>query len=571
MTQRGFYDATTDEKQIDNWWDAVPNANIGIPTGPETGILVIDVDRDRYGFGSLEDLEARFGKLPDTATTRTGGGGMHFLFRYPRGKHIKSKADAFGLQGVDVKATGGYVVGAPSYTETTYKFEERRPLAELPPEWLEALRAPPENCRKQPRLSASRPALLAPDAPIPEGQRNNTLASIGGRLRAQGYSQEAINEELQRINQLRCAPPLPDTEVETIARSVSRYEPGDASSGASPETREALKAIEVELCRREWRSMGGKSERDIVVALIKLARQYGTMIPAGIRVQVSIRALALAAALSRRATENAVRRLKEHGILRGDNEKRTGTNAGALVLLHPRAKVGHSTSGGGVREGENTSVLPLRAPRLRWSAPEVKRLGKTCGAVLDILEAAGGTASVEELAEALHVKRLRDLRRRIIARLEDAGVVECFGDTVSLVGDWLEALDRERECGGEIEAYRRDMDRYNREREIHRVKLLAGRGSSVERIEVWVAIPVERVRQILRLPDRAPTEKEMAAARRSRSDGLVSELHLVAPEGVEPPSEPCGPPVQGTAWRLWVDEDKERFYFPERYSEVGAA
>jgi hypothetical protein len=153
-----------------------------------------------------------------------------------------------------------------------------------------------------------------------------------------------------------------------------------------------------------------------------------------------------------------------------------------------RAKVGHSPT----EEACRSSVLPLRAPRLRWSAPEILRLGKTAGAVIDALETLGGSASLEEVARLLEVKRYRDLKRRVISRLEAAGVVECAGDTVSLAGDWLEALNRERETAGEIAALRRDMARYDREREAYR-------------------------RRHETKPDRAPTEEEMAFDRRERA------------------------------------------------------
>ena len=41
MTPHGFLDATTDAGQIEAWWTARPDANIGMPTA---GLLVVDVD-----------------------------------------------------------------------------------------------------------------------------------------------------------------------------------------------------------------------------------------------------------------------------------------------------------------------------------------------------------------------------------------------------------------------------------------------------------------------------------------------------------------------------------------------
>ncbi len=82
-----------------------------------------------------------------------------------------------------------------------------------------------------------------------------------------------------------------------------------------------------------------------MVTLVKLAREHGRAIHAGVRVTISIRALALAASLSKRATENAVKRLRAAGLIRCDGTGE-GPKSGAFVLLVPRARVGHSTTGG---------------------------------------------------------------------------------------------------------------------------------------------------------------------------------------------------------------------------------
>lgn len=539
ITEKGFHDAVTDEDQIRRWWHRSPKANIGIPTGPPSGVLVIDVDRDRFGFGSLEELEARYGKLPPTRTVRTGGGGVHHYFRYPAGEPITSRTDKFELPGVDVRAAGGYVIAPPGRTEGPYEVLEDLPLADLPAAWSEALRMD-SRASDSTATGATAPTGvdLAGD-PILEGRRNVTLTSIAGRLRARGYGGTEIRDALLQANASRCEPVLPESEVLGIARSALRWAPGTSSPGPTSEVLDALAGIEDALLRRrEWSGMGGKSERDVVVALVKLARQHGTKIPAGVRVPISVRALALAAALSKKATEGAVKRLKSAGVIRSDNAERSGTKAGAFVLLEHRAKVGHSTTTEGLREGESTSVLPLRAPRLRWSAPEIQRLGKTCGAVLDHLEDAGGTMTIDQLADALHVARPRDLRRRVVARLEEAGVVECSGNTVRLTADWLESLNRDRDRAGEIDAYRRDMQRYARERTAY-----ANRNRTK--------------------PGRSPSREDMDARCRERNRrdaaGATDEL-----EKLPPPAPPVelypylGKPVltrrgRGKLWQAFSD------------------
>ena len=41
----GFKSASRDFEQIRRWWAQHPNAMIGVPTGQETGIFVIDIDQ----------------------------------------------------------------------------------------------------------------------------------------------------------------------------------------------------------------------------------------------------------------------------------------------------------------------------------------------------------------------------------------------------------------------------------------------------------------------------------------------------------------------------------------------
>jgi hypothetical protein len=89
--------------------------------------------------------------------------------------------------------------------------------------------------------------------------------------------------------------------------------------------------------------------------------------------------------------------------------------------------------------------------------------------VVDYLEASPSSSlTVADLAEKLGLARVRDLRRRHLDPLVEAGVVECSGDAVSLTANWLEALNERREQDGEIADHRRDMARYQRERDAYK-------------------------------------------------------------------------------------------------------
>src|SRR5262245_23228540 len=62
---------------------------------------------------------------------------------------------------------------------------------------------------------------------IPDGQRNATLASLAGSMRRRGMTPAEIAVALAEVNRNRCRPPLPDDEVEAIARNIGRYAPAD--------------------------------------------------------------------------------------------------------------------------------------------------------------------------------------------------------------------------------------------------------------------------------------------------------------------------------------------------------
>ena len=61
LTNNGFKDATTDAETIHAWWGEHPNANVGVPTGAESGFIVLDVDGDE-GRESLAELEREHGE-----------------------------------------------------------------------------------------------------------------------------------------------------------------------------------------------------------------------------------------------------------------------------------------------------------------------------------------------------------------------------------------------------------------------------------------------------------------------------------------------------------------------------
>lgn len=389
--------------------------------------------------------------------------------------------------------------------------------------------------------------IMAAGEKLPEGARNDNLTRIAGRLHDGTRSLDQLATDLMEINESRCIPPLPEREVLSVAGSIHRKAPAKPSREVGPEVLETLDKIEAaHLWGREWTGMGWKTPRSTLASLIKEARKHGRVVEDGIEVTISVRDLALAvggskASLTRR--DGALNKLKTEDVIRSTSG--SGTQAGAFVLLAPRARLTHSPNKRGPTSSGLTLRAPLSAPRLRWSKPvwetvdgqrryvdTIRRLGKSAEAIVDTVERAGGEMDLEDLAAELGIKRPRDMRRRVIARLEAALVVECSPDnTVRLRMDWLSALERRREEDEEIMDHERDRKRYKREREKYRneleVQKLRRVGISLEEISEVLGIGIEDVRAILGVPDRAPTEEEMDEREPVEADGYVEDLERV--------------------------------------------
>ena len=82
--------ATTDAARITKYYTLNPDHGVCIATGRESGVFAVDIDPDHGGDDSLRALEARYGELPDTVESLTGGGGRHLLFAWPSGQHPRA-------------------------------------------------------------------------------------------------------------------------------------------------------------------------------------------------------------------------------------------------------------------------------------------------------------------------------------------------------------------------------------------------------------------------------------------------------------------------------------------------
>lgn len=191
------------------WFNHDCPVNIGVVTGKVSNIIVLDVD----------DPNAVQGKqLPPTPCSRSGGGGLHYFFKWP-GFTVKNFTRK--IPGVDLRGDGGFVVLPESFHASGNVYEWLIDPLDTPtadaPDWLLSVIEKGNN-----HQNSNIP--FEPDI-IPAGQRNAGLAAIAGALRKRGLSQEAITSALLAENKVKCRPSLPEGEVRLIAQSISRYVP----------------------------------------------------------------------------------------------------------------------------------------------------------------------------------------------------------------------------------------------------------------------------------------------------------------------------------------------------------
>ena len=107
--------ATTDPDTIRRWWGVWPDANIGIATGAESRLVVLDVDD-----GGEDTLVGK--EQPDTVEQITGSGGRHMFYQRPD-TDSRYKTLVRFMHGLDSRADGGYIVAPPSLHESGRRYE----------------------------------------------------------------------------------------------------------------------------------------------------------------------------------------------------------------------------------------------------------------------------------------------------------------------------------------------------------------------------------------------------------------------------------------------------------------
>lgn len=214
---RKYQERLPSTQEVQKWAHRWPDANLGVVTGAISGVIVLDID-GREGANTLQDL----GSLPRTWRVSTGDG-EHLWFKHPAGdvRNFTRK-----LPGLDLRATGGYVVVPPSRHRTGRQYEwldapEDVDLAD-PPDWLIQLVGSPGST--MPIVTPGGWVAEALLGGVPKGERDSMCTRLAGFFIGCGVNPATTTVILGNTFAKRCHPPFPVADVQKCVESIARID-----------------------------------------------------------------------------------------------------------------------------------------------------------------------------------------------------------------------------------------------------------------------------------------------------------------------------------------------------------
>jgi len=216
--------ATIDPIIISEWSEQTPNANCGVVAkAVNGGVCIFETDDPEISERIRREIG---GNIYDTYCIRSSPGRGHAYFSHSPASIALGNCSQDSAEGKELwsfRAHNAFVVSEGSIHPRTgqpYEAVTSNPIIPVP-DWLIAWMSQNKNEKKK---------AVSTDitAPVIEGGRNNWLTSNGGKLRHIGLGLDEIKISLRKLNEDRCQPPLPDSEVVTISESVARYAPGSS-------------------------------------------------------------------------------------------------------------------------------------------------------------------------------------------------------------------------------------------------------------------------------------------------------------------------------------------------------
>lgn len=246
--------ATRDEAQIRRWWTCPvmgfeQDFNIGISTSRfrrDETLLVVDSDNKggKNGDQTIARLEVEGKVLPATFVVRTPSGGRHLV--YSATAACRGSVGKIG-EGIDIRAHGGYVVGAGSVVRAGEYIRASDQEVVPAPDWLIlACGLREANTAADPRRAPNAvPQTLDPERAwcrvaayldrlleVSEGERNHAAFRVANHAKDAGVPEDDCLALLRA--HWKCSPALDDAEL-SVAIASAYKSTRTAFGSSSPE------------------------------------------------------------------------------------------------------------------------------------------------------------------------------------------------------------------------------------------------------------------------------------------------------------------------------------------------
>lgn len=199
-----FQERVPTEDEVETWFEVWPHAQIALVTGRVSGVAVVDLDTE-------DAVKWAKQNLPRPGALQKTGKGWHLLYG-TNGTTIPNRTKI--RDGVDVRGDGGYILIEPSLHpehKTPYKLDFKPTF-----DWTNLPDFPKNFLPQNGALEEREPVTLDP---VPEGERNESVARIAGKYFAKGMDYAEVlalckgwNADLKN--------PLDVQEVERTVKSI---------------------------------------------------------------------------------------------------------------------------------------------------------------------------------------------------------------------------------------------------------------------------------------------------------------------------------------------------------------
>jgi putative DNA primase/helicase len=223
--------ATTDEDTIFDLWADGTN-NVGILLGPKSGIIDVEYDTPE-GAETIERLGLDLAPTPTYESSRS----VHRLFRWNQSLPDEQTVKPAGLE-VRMGGKGKQTQSvAPPSTHHTGKAYCWRPgfgladvdIAEIPPTLLDLILG--KSSASESPADIDTPAApgeprgwdILTSGPFNEGCRNSAIVSLAGAVANSPMKAAQASAILHDANNRLCRPPLPQREVNAIAKQARKW------------------------------------------------------------------------------------------------------------------------------------------------------------------------------------------------------------------------------------------------------------------------------------------------------------------------------------------------------------